>query len=42
MPNEEQLKIIKKGVDGWNTWRVENPDVKADLKEADLRDVDHG
>ena len=27
MANEEQLSILKQGVDVWNKWREENPDV---------------
>ena len=40
MANEEQLKILSQGVDVWNRWRGENPDVKFDFMEADLRGVD--
>ena len=45
MVNEEQLEILKKGVELWNKWRAENRDVyvdhwKADLGGADLREVD--
>jgi uncharacterized protein YjbI with pentapeptide repeats len=36
MANEEQLSILKQGVEVWNKWRYENPDVKIDLSEADL------
>ena len=37
MANEEHLKIIKQGVDIWNRWREENPNIQPDLSEADLR-----
>jgi uncharacterized protein YjbI with pentapeptide repeats len=37
MANKEQVKILKKGVEEWNKWRKENPDIKIDLGEADLR-----
>ena len=50
MANEEQLKILKQGVDAWNQWRGRNPDIqpdltganlsKANLIEADLRKAD--
>jgi len=39
MANEEQLSILKQGVDVWNKWRKENPDNEVDLKEADLEGV---
>ena len=31
MANKEHLKILKQGVEAWNKWREENPDVKPDL-----------
>ena len=34
MANEEQLKILKQGVDVWNKWREENPNVMIDLEQA--------
>ena len=37
MANEEHLKILKQGVEAWNRWREENPDVRPDLSRADLR-----
>ena len=43
MANEEHIALLKQGVDVWNEWRRENPDVwpidlfKADLSGADLR-----
>jgi uncharacterized protein YjbI with pentapeptide repeats len=37
MANEEQLKILKQGIETWNKWRGENRDTKIDLIEADLR-----
>ncbi|MFH1524074.1 MAG: toll/interleukin-1 receptor domain-containing protein [Chloroflexota bacterium] len=40
MANSEQLKILKKGVDAWNKWREENPNVGIDLVMADLRRAD--
>ncbi len=36
MANEEQLAILKQGVDVWNQWRKENPDVEIDLGYANL------
>ena len=40
MANEEQLAILAQGVNAWNKWRRENPDVPVDLKEANLRHED--
>lgn len=31
MANKEHLKILKQGVEAWNKWREENPDVEPDL-----------
>src|SRR4051812_11941120 len=36
MANEEQLAILKQGVDVWNKWREKNTDVRIDLTRADL------
>ncbi len=40
MANPEHLAKLKEGVEAWNKWREENPDVKPDLKGADLSDAD--
>jgi len=37
MANEEQLEILAKGVDVWNKWRKENPDIAIDLSDVVLR-----
>ena len=44
MANEEQLAILRQGVEVWNKWREENPDIKIDLTgailhRAELNDV---
>src|SRR5664280_238358 len=44
MANPEHLEILKQGVDQWNKWRREHPELRldltaADLEEADLRDA---
>ncbi len=39
MANEEQLAILKQGVDAWNKWRRQYPDVDSDLSEEDLREA---
>ena len=38
MANPEHLAILKQGVDVWNAWRMENPDIKPQLKGAVLDD----
>jgi hypothetical protein len=36
--NEAQVKLLKeKGVEAWNDWRKQNPEVRPNLREADLR-----
>jgi len=37
MANQEQLDILKQGVQAWNEWREKNSSVQIDLREADLR-----
>ncbi len=37
MANEEQLNILRQGVDVWNAWRKEHPDSEIDLFGAELR-----
>ena len=36
MADENHLKIIKQGVAAWNEWRKANPEIKPDLRGADL------
>jgi hypothetical protein len=36
MANDEQVAILKQGVDAWNAWREKNPDIVPDLSKADL------
>ena len=36
MANEEHLEILRKGVDVWNKWRDENPDITPNLSNANL------
>lgn len=40
MANQEHLEILKQGVEAWNTWRAEHPNVETDFKEATLREAD--
>ncbi len=37
MANPEHLKILKQGVEVWNQWREENPDVEPALSDPNLR-----
>ena len=42
MANQEQLAILKQGVEVWNKWREENNTIKVDLSGAVLSGVDLG
>jgi len=37
MADGKQLEILKQGVEVWNKWRKDNPDVEIDLSGADLK-----
>src|SRR5215813_9887058 len=39
MANDEHVALLKKGMGAWNAWRDENPDIRPDLVQADLRDA---
>jgi hypothetical protein len=39
MANDEHVAILKKGVEAWNAWREENPDIRPDLSVADLHEA---
>ena len=39
MANEEQLAILRQGVDVWNRWRENNPWTKIDLSGANLQNI---
>lgn len=39
MAKLEHLNILEQGVDVWNKWREDNPDVKPDLVQASLEDI---
>ena len=39
MANEEHLSILKQGVEVWNSWRRDNPEIRADLRGADLSEA---
>jgi hypothetical protein len=41
MADEEQLRILRKGVAAWNEWRVKNPNVlRPDLSHAKVAGAD--
>ena len=40
MANEEHVAILKKGVEAWNAWRDENPDIRLDFSNAFLQKVE--
>jgi class 3 adenylate cyclase len=39
MANPEHLKILHKGVNHWNQWRKENPEIEPDLSKANLNNA---
>ena len=39
MANPEHLKILKRGVEEWNSWREARPEIRPDLSEADLSEA---
>ena len=40
MAKEEHLSIVRQGVEAWNRWREENPEVRVNLFRVDLGGVD--
>jgi predicted transcriptional regulator len=36
MTKKKELEILKRGVEVWNEWREENPDIIPDLSGSDL------
>jgi uncharacterized protein YjbI with pentapeptide repeats len=39
MANQEQVKRLLDGVEGWNKWRQENPELTIDLRGANLKGI---
>ncbi len=39
MNREEQLALLKNGVDKWNAWRETSPDTPIDLSAHDLSNL---
>ena len=40
MANPQHLDLLKQGVEAWNQWRKEHPEIQPDLNEAHLEDID--
>ena len=40
MADVEQLKLLRKGIEVWNSWRGKNPGISIDLREANLTGAD--
>ena len=40
MANDEHVAMLKQGVDAWNKWRNETPDIRPDLRGAHLTGAD--
>jgi uncharacterized protein YjbI with pentapeptide repeats len=39
MANQEHLDILRQGVEIWNQWRRQHPDIEPDLSGADISDT---
>jgi len=39
MPNAQHFEIVQQGVEAWNNWREENPEIEPDLSEFDLSNM---
>jgi Pentapeptide repeats (8 copies) len=39
MANDEHVALLKQGVDAWNAWRVQNPNIRPDLMGAALTEA---
>jgi len=40
MADQKQVELLRRDVDAWNRWRVENPSAPVDLSGADLSRAD--
>ena len=38
MPNQKHFEVVEQGVNAWNKWRDENPEIEPDLSDVDLSD----
>ncbi|HVB24527.1 MAG TPA: pentapeptide repeat-containing protein [Ktedonobacteraceae bacterium] len=39
MANQKHLDILRLGVETWNKWRQENPDIQPDFRQAELNNI---
>jgi len=39
MPDQNHFEIIKQGVEEWNKWRDDNPEIEPDLSDVDLSNL---
>lgn len=39
MANQEQVELLKQGIEGWNRWRKEDPDVEINLIESNFTEA---
>ncbi len=39
MPNQTHLEMINQGVEAWNKWREENPEIEPDLSDVDFSNL---
>ncbi len=42
MANPEHVEILKQGVEAWNQWRKDNPDIEPDLSEHEISPANFG
>ncbi len=40
MAEPEHVRILRKGVQAWNLWRNSHPDMRPDLRGANLTEAD--
>ena len=39
MPNQTHLDMVNKGVEAWNKWREDNPEIEPDLSDVDFSNL---
>jgi uncharacterized protein YjbI with pentapeptide repeats len=39
MPNQTHLEMVNKGVEAWNKWREDNPEIEPDLSDVDFSNL---
>ena len=40
MANPKHLDVLRQGVEAWNQWREENPEIRPDLSGTELRGIE--